>query len=395
MDLDLVELNQWLEGFMQAGPERETKLRTTEVMCEEFGHPERCCPCLHVAGSKGKGTIVANAAAMLTEAGYRVGMYVSPHVRHFTERVSLNGEPFGAEVYEAAYRELRTGVERMITEGKLKREMITWTELVTVFGMLCFREAKVDYAVYEVGMGGRLDPTNVVRPECVMMGLIELEHTKYLGDSLEKIAAEKAGIFKEGVPVVSVMQETEVMKVFLKFAKEKGAEMTYVSAKTYYEEDAMVAMEAVKKVVPGMSEEMFSRAMRKARLPGRYERVGKVLMDGAHTVKSIEAVTKRMKEEGVSGNLLFGCAADKNVEKMAEVIYQSGMFKKVFLTRPGDFKKADLSRMEKAFRTAGFSGVEVDSDFEKIIRKATSQEGDLVVLGSFYLVGEVEKALDL
>ena len=404
MDLDLVELNRWLEGFMnfERLPNKSMlKLETMRVLCDEFGRPERSCPCFHVAGSKGKGTIAATTAAMLTEAGYKVGVYASPHVRHFTERVSLNGKPFAAEIYDAAFAELRAGIERIVAEGKLKRAVITWYELVTVFAMLCFRKAEVDYAVYEVGMGGRLDATNVVQPDCVMMGLIELEHTKYLGDTLEKIATEKAGVFKKGVPVVSVMQDAKVMKVFQKFATEKGIEVTYVSKGAYYEEDVWVAKEAMKKVVPEISEEMLDVAVGKVYLPGRYEWVRNVLIDGAHTVKSIEAVLARMKADGVTGDLLFGCAADKNVERMAEEIVHSGMFRKIYLTRPGDFKKADLERMVRAFTAAELKELRndticVDGDYKRLISEAIREaEGrTLVVLGSFYLAGEAKKTLE-
>ena len=154
VDLDLVELNEWRLGFLnfETQPNWELlKLATMEKLCDKFGHPEKFCPCFHVAGSKGKGTISANIAGILRAAGYKTGVYASPHVLYYTERVGTGAEPFAQEIYDVAFRELKKGIEEILVSGELAKGDVSWFELSTMFAMLCFREAGVDYAVYEVG----------------------------------------------------------------------------------------------------------------------------------------------------------------------------------------------------------------------------------------------------
>ena len=417
-DLDLKSLNRWLDQFLnfERRPDKNMlNLSTMRLLCDFFHHPESTCPAFHVAGSKGKGTISADIAAILSATERQgthnqVGIYASPHVLHFTERVSLNGHPFPPEIYAAAEQELKSGIARLLRTQGIEKSRLTWYELTTIFAMLVFREAKVDYAVYEVGMGGRLDATNIITPACVALGPIELEHTEFLGDTLEKIAAEKAGVFKDGVPVVSAPQKPEVRQVFDAVARKHHTAVTYVSdaaGENYEAIDAAVASAAVEKVVPGIPAETIKQALASVHLPGRYEILSPVpgypgvsylLMDVAHTENSIRAVLERLKADGRSGELLFGCARDKNVEEIAAEIYHSGLFRQIHLTRPGDFKKSDLPRMEQAFRAAGFTKIIASPDYQSFIKEtlnaADAKKSPLVVLGSFYLVGEVQKVLE-
>ena len=139
MDLDLARLNDWLSNFInfERSPDKNMlNLSTMEKLCDYFGHPEKSCPCFHVAGSKGKGTIAANIAGILSAAGYKVGIYASPHAYHFTERVCSATGPFPADIYYAAEAELKAGVADLIDQGKVSKEILTWFELVTTFAML-------------------------------------------------------------------------------------------------------------------------------------------------------------------------------------------------------------------------------------------------------------------
>ena len=428
-DFDLPEVEEWLGEFRNFEKKPSAAmlgLERVRVMTEYFGRPERACRCLHVAGSKGKGTIVASVAAMLTAAGKRVGVYMSPHILHFTERVRSGEGAFDRNIYMRAFEELKKGVEEMVLRGELRREEVTWYELVTVFAMLVFREARVEWAVYEVGMGGRLDATNVILPEAVGMGVIELEHTEFLGDTVAKIAAEKAGVFKAGVPIYSVGQVKEARGVFAQKVREVGAEIEYVEGEDYLEEDMEVARTMVRRVCSEVSEEEMARGLAGVKLMGRYEKVELrgvgagfdldfggvpyVLMDGAHTEESVRVVLERMKRDESLGLgearravLVFACARDKRVEEMAREIVRSGLFERVFLTRPGEGKEADLPRAERAFREAMGElaefreALEVEEDYEEMIGRAFAKAGELgvpvVVLGSFYLVGEVKKKL--
>lgn len=413
VDLDLVELNAWLEQFLnfEKQPDWEMlKLKTMQILAEKFGHPERACPCFHVTGSKGKGTIAANIAAILRTEDYTTGVYASPHVSHYVERVGTGAGPFSRAIYEAAFRELKTGVEELLEAGKLERVNVTWFELSTMFGMLCFREAKVDFAVYEVGLGGRLDATNIIHPECVVFGSIELEHTDFLGNSLVEIAQEKAGIMKAGVSVVSVFQEDEVEMVLAKKTQELGAEIDFLGRNdSYLIDDQEAAMRAVEKVLGSVDHQKAESALKKVQLPGRFERLENLakfpdipclLIDVAHTPHSIKAVVQRLKQDKITGKLLFGCASDKKVEEMAKILTESGLFSEVFLTRPSDFKKSDLQAMERAFSRVleGTAVVaQAEADFRRfipvVLERANIAKEPLIVLGSFYLAAEVKKCL--
>ncbi len=408
VDLDLVELNEWLLGFLnfEKQPNWELlKLATMEKLCDKFGHPEKFCPCFHVAGSKGKGTISANIAGILRAAGYKTGVYASPHVLHYTERVGTGAEPFAQEIYDAAFCELKKGVEEILASGELAKDDVSWFELSTTFAMLCFREAGVDYAVYEVGLGGRLDATNVILPECVAFGPIEIEHTEFLGETLAEIAHEKAGILKTKVPAVSVAQDAEVEEVLRREAREKSAEIEFCEPDDYVAEDKEVAWRVVHKVLPEINRDVAQQGMEKVRLLGRYERIEGVkgfpnipyvLVDVAHTSHSMEHVLARMKSDGVRGKLLFGCLQGKNVKGMVRLIAKSGIFTEIYLTQPGDFRKSDLAEIEKAFRNEGLEVV-VDGDYDKFIPEvlamADAEKVPLIVLGSVYLAGEVKKRL--
>jgi len=409
IDLDLTQLNNWLSGFINFKRRPEDSLlnlQTTRIICEKLGHPEKYCPCFHVTGSKGKGTISANIASALTEAGFKTGVHASPHVLHFVERTSTGREPFSMDVYDKAFGELKSGVEELIQNNIILKNNITRHELTTIFSMLCFRIAKVDYAVFEVGMGGRLDPTNVVTPLCSVFGPIELEHTKFLGDTLEKIAIEKAGIIKPKIPAASVWQKPCVRETLEKMAIKNETSVKFVPfLENYLEQDAAVAKLALERFGINLTETQIENGISKVKLPGRYEIIKSVpnypnipylLIDVAHTENSMAQVCKRIVEEHLSGNLIFGCALGKNVSSMARIITGTGVFKNIYITKPGDFKKSSLSQMEQAFDDTKVQ-YKSNEDFKSIIKQALKDANDtktpLFVLGSFYLAGEVKKIL--
>lgn len=225
------ELESWIDSYLnfEKTPEKNIFwLDTMKFFCEKFSHPEGFAPCFHVAGSKGKGSVSTFIASILDEAGYKTGIYTSPHITDFIERVSSAKGPFTEEVYSAAVKELMTGVKSIKDDELPGRRPITWFELVTLFSFLVFRKAEVDYSVFEVGLGGRLDSTNVVFPMASVITPIELEHTEFLGDTLEKIAYEKGGIIKKKTPVIIAGQKAEVRKVFEKIAGEKESEAIFL-----------------------------------------------------------------------------------------------------------------------------------------------------------------------
>ncbi|WP_294430923.1 folylpolyglutamate synthase/dihydrofolate synthase family protein [uncultured Treponema sp.] len=221
------KLEAWIDSYLnfEKTPKKNIFwLDTMNYFCEKFGHPENFAPCFHVAGSKGKGSVSTFIASILDEAGFKTGLYTSPHILDFIERVSSPKGEFDEEVYDKAVKEIMDGVQNTKTSELPAERPITWFELVTLFSFLVFRQAKVDYSVFEVGLGGRLDSTNVVKPICSVITPIELEHTEFLGDSFEKIAFEKGGIIKENTPVIISKQRPEVREVLEKIAEEKHSQ---------------------------------------------------------------------------------------------------------------------------------------------------------------------------
>lgn len=500
----LDELQTWLDSYLnfERLPQKNIFwLDTMEFLCKKMGDPQKSAPAFHVAGSKGKGSVSAMIASILDAAGCKTGLYSSPHILDFVERIGTAHGVFSEDVYQKAAEELRKTTaaipEREFPGGR----SLTWFELVTLYGFLCFRQAKTDYNVLEVGLGGRLDATNVIIPAVSCITPIELEHTEFLGDTLEKIAAEKGGIIKEGVPVVIAGQKPEVRTVFERIAAEKGAkvyfidEMTEISADyadgcrlrgldidrdgekslknntssdnfcnsipplvmqttirsplfrrpicarlrllgEFQAQNAALAATAVKLVLPDIDEKIIEKGLENAFLPGRFEIIANpmtcsadgsascqknaspartasatrpfVILDGAHTVNSVKftletfrAVFGDTNTPGTTSGqhhfiLLFACAADKDAKDIAPLFKDK--FDAVFLTKPGNVKQSDLAALARAFDDAGLP-YDLDEDFAAQIKKALAYASEnnayLLVTGSFYLLAEVKRILNL
>ncbi len=453
----------WLNSFLnfEKLPQKNIFwLDTMEQLSSLTGNPEAAYKTIHVAGSKGKGSTSAMISSILTEYGLKTGLYTSPHIETFLERITENQNLLTDEIYEASAEELKNAVEKAKNEGFFIDRPVTWFELITLYSFLCFKNAGMDTAVYEVGLGGRLDATNIIKPEICCIGPIELEHTEFLGDTVEKIAEEKAGIIKENTPVIVASQIPSVKEVFIKKAKEKNAEIFFIDEEIsnlkikyipidgkmriqnntsldkyltkslmeiefsspfftrpvhaklslpgdFQALNAIMAAIAVKKAFPQIPQEIIETGLSKAFLPARFEILSEVpcfpnipylILDGAHTPRSIDFTTKTMKEvfnTNANFNLLFACAADKDVEKISELL--SGKFQNIWLTKPGNVKQSDTSAMIEAFEKAGCK-FDFNQDFVKQIEAALNHSNEtktgLLVTGSFYLVSEVKKILN-
>lgn len=438
---------KWLEQFINFEREPKKDLLNLEKMrffATEFGEPHRAFKTIHVAGSKGKGSVSTMLSFCLAEAGFKTGLYTSPHVLDFRERISLAGEFFSDEAYSKAYSEVMTVFERLLCEQPELEP--TWFEVVTCLSFVLFRNEGVDYAVYEVGMGGRLDTTNIILPDACAIMPIELEHCKYLGDTIAKIAFEKAGIIKPEIPVFCFEQEVEALAVFQKTALDKNARFFYMpeildcvenkvsleglNVKISYKADseigrlfprpictklklldevqannASLVVALLKYILPKeMDEKVLETGLSKAWLPGRFELISKkplVIVDGAHTIKSLKfSVSTFEKIINKKGILLFACAEDKDVEHIPSIFEKD--FEKIYLTIPGLFKKSDMERLEKAFKKY-YNGknqkLEISTDFheqiQKVYNEAKKADMPLLITGSFYLVGEAKVQLKL
>ncbi len=195
-----------------------------------LGDPQRQYPIVHVAGTKGKGSTAAMIANILRTAGYLTGFYTSPHLQDFTERIQVNGEPISHEMLVQLVDRIKPFVQQV--------EEITTFEITTALGFMAFEEKKVDFAVIEVGLGGRLDATNIVEPEVSVITSLSFDHMNVLGDSITQIAAEKGGIIKPGVPIVLAPQWKEAREVIENISKERNAPLTEIGRDYFYSEHA-------------------------------------------------------------------------------------------------------------------------------------------------------------
>ena len=445
------KFENWIDHYLnfEKHPQKNIFwLETMRFFCDKLNNPEKSSKSIHIAGSKGKGSLSCFISSILDAAGYKTGLYTSPHILDFAERVKSAHDFFPRDIYEKSAKELEEAVRSVKDEDLPAQRAITWFELVTLYAFLCFKNYGADWSVYEVGLGGRLDATNVIRPEVCCITSLELEHTEYLGNTIEEIAAEKGGIIKEGVPVVLFEQtfsHGEAKEVIEKIAKEKNAPLIYLPDaissiyKSYIHDandkilmhseitsplfsrplkanlqllgeiqlkNAAMAAVAIKTAIPEISEEIIEKGLEAAFLPARFEIVAPVpqfpdipylIIDGAHTVKSISFLLDTLQDISFDkGALLFGCAADKDVEDMAKEL--SPHFDHITLTKPGSVKQCDLERMTKAFETVcDDRKIESDENYEDMIQKAFSKSNEnkspLVVAGSFYLAAEVKKFL--
>lgn len=441
----------WIESFTnyeKIPSSRPFRLDRMEALAELAGHPEKCAPVIHVAGSKGKGSVSTIIASLLQRSGLSTGRYLSPHVSDYRERIGLADRFFEEDIYCAAGEELRQIVEKapvaypqLFDSTKGNGEVPTFFELCTLLFFLCCRRAQVDIMVVEVGMGGRLDATNIVDPLVSVITPIELEHTAYLGNTIAAIAGEKAGIIKRGKPAVLAPQQREALSVFQSITQERQAPLYYLPDMLEVKEvhisprgtqwtwevkegenshlwpenlrahpqnfsipligeiqawNTLQALAALYRIFPDKDWTVLLSELSSLSLPARFERVHEkpeVILDGAHTPRSIKlCLTTFCTLYGEGNILLFGCAADKDVESMAEIL--TPHFSEIILTRPGTFKKSDLPRMEEAFRESGGSFKtleETDAAINLAIHKAHEKGKALLVCGSFYLAAEARR----
>ncbi|MDL2228755.1 tetrahydrofolate synthase [Treponema sp. OttesenSCG-928-L16] len=443
----------WLSRFINLERGQSSKsfrLDRMQILSGLAGHPESCAPVIHVAGSKGKGSVTAMAASILTGGGLKTARYTSPHLLDYRERVCLgNGSFFDEYIYLQAgdelygiVSELRKKTEAgsgLFDPGGVMGEEPTFFELLTLYFFLCARLARCEAMVVETGMGGRLDATNIVCPEVSVITSIELEHTEYLGNTLTAIASEKGGIVKAGTPLVLTEQKKEVCDYFRNLTEEKASPLIYVpersrisgavlsgSGKAYANSftldiedgggadrifditlpvpgeiqarNAAAAVLAVLRAFPGISGDAIRSGLAQVRLPARFDLVCEeplLIADGAHTPNSLELSSKTFCElYGAGGILLFGCAAGKDAAGMAGILVSR--FSRIIITTPGSFKKSMPEEVYRIFsETAGAAACRIDLipdtplAMETAIKAGTDSALPILCAGSFYLAAEL------
>ncbi len=399
-------------------------------LLKKLGNPQDSFKSIHVAGTKGKGSTCAMVANMLQANGYKVGLYTSPHLVDIRERIQVNGEM----ISHADFARLIRLVEPIVMKIK---PMPTFFDVVTAVALKYFAEQKVDLAAVETGLGGRLDSTNVLKPEVTGITSISKDHMAQLGHTLPKIAEEKAGIFKSGVPAITVQQAPEVEAVLKRVAEKAGApfEVTGKSIEFSYRFEATRMLGPHNRIclttpnskfehlaVPMMGEHQAincglalsivdrlktrgfvindSKAMEglaKTSMPGRMEIVSakpRVLVDGAHNAASVDALMKAIGQHIPYDSMvvIFGCCSDKDVPGMLERI-TSGADKVIF-TKVDSIRTADPNELAARYVELYGKMAQVARTLEEalaIANRAVTREDLICITGSFYLVGEAKR----
>ncbi len=385
-------------------------LERIQGLLDRLGNPEKRFRSIHIAGTNGKGSTAAMIASILKEAGFRVGLYTSPHLQDFCERVQIFSDKISPEqVLHYA---------RIIHEVEAPNDPLTFFELATAIAFLHFAEAKVDVAVIEVGMGGRLDATNVITPLVSVITTIGLDHTQYLGGTIEKIAFEKGGIIKKGVPVVTGQLAHEAMKVIEKVAVVHGSEVITSFAPianrdrdrapalpgSHQLQNASVAVVVIEELGRqgwSIPDTAISEGLRNVRWPGRLETVQErpwILLDGAHNPQAMAAVRRFLETtlEGRRLKVLFAAMGDKNSEGMlAEItpIGASPLVSEFFFTSLPLKRAADPYDLFKWVKSLARVITPAKKAFQ-FVKESLKEDEVFLVTGSFYLIGEVKKCLE-
>ncbi len=383
-------------------------------ICAALGDPQLKFRAIHVAGTNGKGAVCAIMDAALRAGGLRIGRYTSPHLVRINERFFLDGAPIADEVLERA-------ADKVFHADSSSNSIygLTFFEALTAVAFLVYAEAKVDYAVLETGLGGRLDATNVCRPELCVITKIGLDHCDWLGDTVEKIAAEKAGIIKKGVPIVLGKNDPAVVAVVKARASEVGAPFVYAPdvadeseipdgfslVGSFNRENAVTAIAALKTLglTKGMADGFGNVVW-----PGRFQRVGRFIIDGAHNPPAARALAAALRKyapfAGSVPTLVAGFCGDKDVDETLRIL--ASFVKKGIAVRTNNPRSLDPAELARKMESAGISAISCDSvqlaleklgSVPKIPQKTGSvpkcEAVDVLICGSLFLAGEALAAL--
>ena len=424
---------QEAEAYINDTPRFTTKntLENTKAVLEKMGHPERRMKLIHVAGSNGKGSVCAYLSSILTTAGKQTGLFTSPHLVDINERFQINQENVSNELFLEAFEAVMDMVHTLLKERPDTFAHPTFFELLFLMGIYIFDKANMEYVVLETGLGGRFDATNVIEhPLISVITSISLEHTEYLGDTCAKIAGEKAGIIKEGCPVVYDGTREDVSEVIEAYGAQMHSrayairpEMYKILMNThktidfsmdtgYYEPmdvsidsvaeyqimNAMEAVTAAEVMDIGLTEEDIHRGMERMHWQGRMETVlPGVILDGAHNDSGVEEFVKtaRKFQKDTKLTLLFSCVKEKDYDGMIRTICESLDFESVVVTQIDSYRQVPSEELAQIFRKYTTRPVEEISFIDDAFDEAMKRKGDgvLFCVGSLYLVGSLKSLI--
>ncbi|GAA0075777.1 folylpolyglutamate synthase/dihydrofolate synthase family protein [Clostridium sp. CTA-5] len=409
-------------------------LKRTYRLLELLGNPQKKLKLVHIAGTNGKGSTTAMITNMLMGLGYRVGMYTSPYLEEFEERIQINGMNIEKDVLARLMGVVKEAVDKVIEEGY---EHPTEFEILTSLMYLYYFEEKVDYAVIEVGLGGELDSTNVIIPVVSVITSISMDHMNILGNTLSEIAIQKAGIIKENIPVIVYPQKEEARNAILNKAenvnskvyevsKESGKFIRMISDEKVYQEVEVKGLKNIYKVkLPligehqilnlslalntieilcereniDLNKELIEKSIKNVVWKGRLEVLRTnplVVIDGAHNIDGIKMLRKNIEKYFTYNNmyLLLGILADKQVEDMVKEI--TPLAHKVYALTPHS-ERAELSEeLKKEVLKYNENTIALE-DYEEAYKSVINEANydDLILIsGSLYMVGDMRKTIN-
>lgn len=407
-------------------------LKRTFRLLELLGSPHEKIKLIHVAGTNGKGSTTAMVTKILRGLGYKVGMYTSPYLEEFEERIQINGENINKNTLVRLLEEVKIAINKVIEEGY---EHPTEFEIITALMFLHFYNEKIDYGVIEVGLGGRLDSTNVLTPKVSVIASISLDHMNILGDNLKDIAKEKAGIIKEGVPVILYPQKKEVEEVILKIAKENNSKvylvkkedgrLIHIDYESLYQnveiegykskytiklpllgEHQILNLNVALNTIEVLCEQeqikfdkkIVEKSLEDVKWIGRLEVLGKkptIVIDGAHNIDGIKALRKNIEKYFKYNKiyLLLGILADKQVKEMIEEIAE--IAEKIYALTPHS-ERAELSEdLKNEILKYNSNTIAFESYEEAIssVLKEAKEEDLILISGSLYMIGDMRKII--
>lgn len=385
----------WVYGRQSFGI--KLGLDNTRRLLAAAGNPQSRLRFLHVAGTNGKGSTCAMMDAILRAAGHRTGLYTSPHLFDFRERIRLDGAMIPEDAVAERLSLLREAAETC-------NHAPTFFELVTVLAAWWLAREEAEYVVWETGMGGRLDATNAVLPDVAVITPIGLDHQKWLGDTLAQIAGEKAGIIKSQVPVVSAPQAQEVREVLTSTAAGVGAPITFVSepwsgvtaglAGAHQRWNAALACAALRAAGVRVDADAELQGLSSVVWPGRFQRVGEdLVVDGAHNPSAIETLIATWREVygDVRASLVFGAVQDKDIEAL--LLALRSIADEVWLVPVNNLRGASPEELRPMAEAARFATIH-DGPVEASLAAARAGGRPVLVAGSLFLAGEVLALLE-
>ena len=408
-------------------------LENITVLMERLGRPDRTYPIVHIAGTNGKGSTAAFLESILRAAGFRTGLNTSPHLERINERIRINGEEVSDQIFAETFTRVQEVIEELLAAGRLEAHP-TYFECVTALAFEVFARERVEFAVVEVGLGGRLDATNIVRPQVSVITRIDFDHENYLGHSLEEIAREKVGIVKAGVPVATAPQLPEVREVLRGKARELDATIVDTGEDFDLEREiaeagcarararARAMGEAVR-LAPGLpgrfqlenalnavatarllqargyriTNQNIEQGIRSTEWPGRLERLQAgpdVYLDGAHNPGAARELAQFLEENFARRRvyLIFGAMRDKSVDEMTGILFP--LASEVIFTQPGTPRAVSANQLADlaGHHAARYTVIrDAEEALESALAKARSDDA-VFVTGSLYLVGQLRHA---